>query len=178
MANFLTISRIILILPFAILLYMNGIMAQWGAFLLFITAGITDFLDGYVARKYNQTSALGAALDPIADKLLTAATLILLVMNETLGGVHVGAGLVILLREVWVSGLREALAGQVTLPVTKLAKWKTTFQFVAFALLLLPIDGMAYQLGLICLWLAALLTIWTGLGYTNAGLKYLRARDK
>lgn len=171
MANLLTIMRAVLILPFAICLLYGGESARWLAFALFLVAGITDYLDGAIARARNEVSAFGTALDPIADKMLTAAALLLLVMDGTISGIHVIAALIILLREIWLSGLREALAGALTLPVTKLAKWKTAFQFIAFTFLLLPIEK-ALPGGLTLLWLAAALTAWTGLKYTKAALKH------
>lgn len=150
-------------------------LARWGAFGLFVIAGITDFLDGYIARARNEISPLGTALDPIADKLLTAAALLLLIKAGIIIGPVVIAALIILLRELWVSGLREAMAQlgkEVSLPVTRLAKWKTAFQFLALAALLAPLTR-AQDAGILLLWVAALLTLWTGAHYTRTALKYL-----
>ncbi len=144
------------------------------SFFLFLIAGITDFLDGYFARKLDQTSRFGAALDPIADKLLTSAALFLLVATDTLAGFHIVIALSIILREIWVSGLREALAGKAALPVIKLAKWKTALQFIALTLLISPIGGSLREIGIFALWAAAGMTILTGMQYTRTAFSILR----
>ncbi|MEE9330247.1 MAG: CDP-diacylglycerol--glycerol-3-phosphate 3-phosphatidyltransferase [Parvularculaceae bacterium] len=176
MANFLTLMRIVLILPFAACFFLQGDTARWLAFALFMLAGLTDFFDGYVARKFNQTSALGAALDPIADKLLTGAALLLLAYAGLTPGWHMAASVAILMREILISGLREAVAGQagVAFPVTQLAKWKTTFQFIALAILIAPVTGLLHNVGLGLFWLAAILTVWTGFGYVTTALRALK----
>lgn len=174
MANYLTLTRMLLIVPIALLLIgAPGTGARWVAFGLFLLAGITDFFDGWLARKLDEVSALGAALDPIADKLLTAALLLLLAADGTIQGWHLLAALVILLREVLIVGLREALAGAITLPVTFAAKVKTTVQFIALALLLAPVAG-SREAGLAALWTAALLTVWTGAHYVTASVRHLQ----
>lgn len=177
MANALTLLRIFLIVPFTAAMFAPGDPAQWTALLLFLAAGATDFLDGRIARARNETSRLGAMLDPIADKLLTTAALFLLVMTGELYGIHILAGLAILLREIWVAGLREALAGRSVLAVSQLAKVKTTAQFVAIAVLLIPWGGTVFALGLILLWVATVLTLVTGWQYTRAALPILQEKS-
>ncbi len=174
MANLLTLLRIVLIIPFIALFYVGTGTAAWLTLAIFIIAGVTDFLDGYVARKFNQTSALGAALDPIADKLLTTAAIIMMIVAGKISDLHILAGLLIILREIWVAGLREALAGQASMPVSYLAKIKTTLQFVAIAILLAPLSDQITLLGLYALWGAALITVITGWQYTQIAFSHLR----
>ena len=177
LATWLTLARIALIAPFVLLFWFGPALL---AALLFAVAGLTDWLDGYVARKRGEVSALGAALDPIADKLLTITALILLCAGGQIEGWNVLAALLIALREVLVGGLREALAGRaVKLPVTFLAKIKTTVQFLAFVVLILGTpytEGFAdpaLVLGLPLLWVAAILTVWTGYQYTDEAVRAL-----
>ncbi len=177
MANLLTFFRIVLILPFVACFFIGGDWSRWVAFALFAIAGVTDFFDGYIARRLNQTSALGAALDPIADKLLTSVALVLLIMDRTLTDLHVIVALIIILREFWVAGLREALAGEISIPVTFLAKWKTAIQFIAIALLLLPAPDIARAIGVFFLWAGAAITVWTGKHYTQLALQHLRKKQ-
>lgn len=158
--------------------YIKGDLSNWLSFTIFIAAGITDFLDGYVARKFNQTSLLGAFMDPIADKLLIAAALMMMVAFGRIEGYSVLAAIVILCREFVVSGLREFLADlKVSLPVTYLAKWKTTIQILALGFLLIgdasPEMVPAVVIGDWCLWAAALLTLYTGYDYLKSGLKHM-----
>lgn len=158
--------------------YLKGDLSNWLSFAIFSIAGITDFLDGYVARKFNQTSMLGAFMDPIADKLLIAAAIMMMVAFGRIEGYSVIAALVILCREFVVSGLREFLADlKVSLPVTMLAKWKTFFQILALGFLLVgdasPDLIPSVLIGDICLWLAATLTLYTGYDYLKAGLKHM-----
>ncbi len=180
--NILTLSRIAVI-PLLVLL--AGIGAPWAAFCaaaLFSLAGITDYFDGYFARERQQLSDFGRMLDPIADKLLVGATLMALVGLGHLPGWGLYPAIVIMLREILVSGLREYLAEiRVGLPVTKLAKWKTGVQMVALGLLLLGEPGARFiglgwlplnVLGAILLWTAALLTLVTGWDYLTAGLRH------
>lgn len=180
MANFLTVCRILLIIPFSALLLMDAEAYRYWAAGLFLLAAITDFLDGYVARKFDQMSALGAALDPVADKLLTAAALLLLIGTGAIAGVHILAALTILLREVLVTGLREAVAGLPKeegkgLAVTQLAKWKTTVQFISLLLIIAGTTGdQIHQIGIWLFWLAALLTVITGYGYVTTAISRLR----
>ena len=172
LATWLTLGRIVLIVPFVALFWAGASVV---AALVFAVAGLTDWLDGYVARKRGEVSALGAALDPIADKLLTITALLVLCAGGQIAGVHLVAALAIALREVLVGGLREALAGRaVTLPVTFLAKIKTTVQFVAFFVLILAApDGVLLTLGRGLLWLAAALTVWTGYQYADRAVRAL-----
>lgn len=146
------------------------------ALFLFITAAITDFFDGHLARKHNVQSELGALLDPIADKFLVLAALLMLIAIGTLDGPHVIAAIIILGREILVSGLREFLAGaSVKLPVTVLAKWKTTIQMVAIGFLIIGEAGNAVipgslWIGLLGIWAAAIITVITGYQYVEKGL--------
>ena len=143
-------------------------MSNWLAVSLFIAAAITDFFDGYLARAWSQQSALGRMLDPIADKLLVAVCLLLLVEQGIIGGWSTWAAAVILCREILVSGLREFLAElRVSVPVTRLAKWKTTLQMIAIGILLSGQAGRAIYdgmliVGLGCLWISAIVTLYTG----------------
>ncbi|NWG71176.1 MAG: CDP-diacylglycerol--glycerol-3-phosphate 3-phosphatidyltransferase [Parvularculaceae bacterium] len=181
MANILTLGRILLVLPFAALFFIDRPFAMAAAFVLFTVAALTDLLDGWVARARNETSALGAALDPIADKLLLAAALLLLTRNGVISGTAVVAALAILLREIGVAGLREALAQRrLALPVTRLAKWKTAAQLIAVAVLIAAAPGSIAPAtvagaGTALLWLAAALTLWTGAEYAFRAAKALRA---
>ena len=172
LATWLTLGRIVLIVPFAILFFTGPL---WLAGVIFAVAALTDWFDGYVARKRNEVSALGAALDPIADKLLTIAALILLCASGIVSGAGVVAALAIALREVLVGGLREAVAGRaVKLPVTFLAKIKTTVQFAAFFVLIVSAGtGTLGTVGDVLLWVAAALTVWTGYQYTAKAVRSL-----
>jgi cardiolipin synthase len=182
MANLLTVSRIALIVPFSAMFFLDASWALSAALAIFVLAAATDFLDGFVARARNEASRLGAALDPLADKLLVAAALLLLVRNGVIRDAGVIAALAILLREILVGGLREALAREgAGLPVTPLAKWKTAAQLAGLALLLAAAPG-----GLVgdalrpaasgVFWLAAVLTLWTGSDYAARAVRLLRER--
>lgn len=179
MANLITLARILLIIPFCILFLTNAEWNMKAAFVVFVIASLTDFVDGRVARARGEVSALGAAIDPLADKLLITAALILLLRNGIIGGFGVVAVISIILRELLISGLREAIAKKGgSLPVTGLAKWKTTAQLVAAGLLLaaaphglVGADLRPVAIGV--LWLATVLTIWTGADYTIAAIKEL-----
>lgn len=176
--NILTLSRIAVIPALVTTFYIGGPMSNWVAFGLFTLAGITDLLDGMIARAYGTTSKLGQFLDPVADKLMVAATIVMLAAFDRVTGIHILALIVILCREILVSGLREFLAElRVSMPVTALAKWKTTFQMVAIGTLLIgeaaPPWLPAEIVGLMCLWLAAGLTLYTGYDYLRAGLKHM-----
>ena len=181
--NLLTLSRIAAIPILVLLIAINAPMADLLACALFALAGITDWLDGQLARSRKQLSDLGRMLDPIADKLLVGATLMLLVGFHRLPAFGIYPAIVIMLREILVSGLREYLAGiRVGLPVTKLAKWKTASQMLALGVLLLGDPG-AHRLGLgwiptadlggLLLWAAAGLTLVTGWDYLTAGLRHV-----
>jgi cardiolipin synthase (CMP-forming) len=180
-ANILTMSRIAAIPAIVGLMFLQDLVWHWVALGLFALACITDFFDGYVARRLHQISRLGRFLDPIADKLVVAAILLVLVSIRHIDGWSVLAALIILCREILVSGLREFLAElRVGVPVSTLAKWKTTVQMVALGFLLvakptseLPINAMLIGEGL--LWLAAILTLVTGYDYMTIGLKHMAA---
>jgi cardiolipin synthase len=152
---------------------------RWIALAIFIIAAITDFFDGYLARAWTQQSNLGRMLDPIADKLLVAAVLLALTRVGTISGYSLWGALVILCREILVSGLREFLAElRVSVPVSQLAKWKTTIQMTALALLLAGPAGDSLMpgithIGTVLLWAAAILTLYTGYDYFKTGIDYL-----
>lgn len=176
--NYLTYLRILAI-PFVVASFYFE-QRYWTiiGFFLFILASITDYFDGYLARKFKSTSTIGKMLDPIADKLLVAATLLMLAGFGKLGGYGLIAAVVILLRELLVSGLREYLSAiQIGLPVTRLAKWKTGFQMCAIPLLIIaditPEAWHIFDVGLYSLCVAACLTIITGYDYLRIGLKHL-----
>ncbi len=180
--NLLTISRIVVIPALIAAFYLPGDLANWITFGLFAAAGVTDYFDGALARSRGITSAFGRFLDPVADKLLVAATIVMLVAVDRITAWHILPGLVILCREILVSGLREHLSElKVGVPVTKLAKWKTTVQFVALAVLLVGDAGWSVlypmQLGLVLLWIAGLLTVATGYDYLRAGLIHLAPNE-
>jgi cardiolipin synthase (CMP-forming) len=178
--NSLTISRIALVPLFVAAFFLPEDPGRWIVFVLFCLAGLTDAVDGMIARKLKAESSLGRMLDPIADKLIVSAALLMLTADRTLQGVHLVPALVILCREILVSGLREFLAGaDVSLPVTRVAKMKTVVQMVAIAALIattasermLPgVTGVA----LFGLWFAAALTMYTGYAYLRAGLVHAR----
>jgi CDP-diacylglycerol--glycerol-3-phosphate 3-phosphatidyltransferase len=177
--NLLTYGRIAAVPVVTGLLLWGGDWARWTALALFIAAAISDFFDGYLARKWKQQSDLGRMLDPIADKVLVAAVLLVLTVDRTIAGGNVWAAIIILSREVLVSGLREFLAElRVSVPVTKVAKWKTTVQLVAIGFLIAGpagdrILGYVTDFGLAGLWVAAALTLYTGYDYLRAGIGHV-----
>jgi CDP-diacylglycerol--glycerol-3-phosphate 3-phosphatidyltransferase len=179
--NLLTLSRIFAVPLFVILMWNASWVGYTAAFALYCLAGLTDYLDGYLARANGTVSKLGVFLDPVADKIMVAAVIVMLIHNDVIMGWHVIPALVIILREITVSGLREFLAtARVGLPVSQLAKWKTTFQMVALgALILVPASAHwwpalpAQQVGLVTLWLAGVLTLVTGWDYLRIGLKHM-----
>ena len=182
--NLLTLSRIVAVPLLVGFLWWPRWEAGFGiAFALYCLMGITDYFDGYLARAQGTVSKLGVFLDPIADKIMVAAVILMLVGTRhddiaVISGLHIIAALVILLREIAVSGLREFLAGlQVSLPVSRLAKWKTTLQLVAFGALILagalPALAWIRVTGLAALWAAAALTVVTGWDYLRVGLKHM-----
>jgi CDP-diacylglycerol--glycerol-3-phosphate 3-phosphatidyltransferase/cardiolipin synthase len=179
--NLLTLSRIVIVPVLVWVMWKAGWQGYLLAFVLYCLAGATDYFDGYLARAQGTVSKLGVFLDPIADKIMVAAAIVMLIENEIIRGSSVVAALVILLREITVSGLREFLAGiRVSVPVSKLAKWKTTFQMVALGALILAgatTDVLrflpAYEVGIISLWAAAVLTIITGYDYLRVGMKHM-----
>jgi len=185
--NILTIGRIIIVPFFVLAFYLPGFYGDLTAFALFVIASFTDFLDGMLARMMGEESKLGELLDPIADKIIVATALILLVMSGTIRHYEVVAAIIILTREILISGLREFLArGQIKLPVTNLAKLKTFLQMVAISLLLTGETGnkiLNYQnyntqtIGIILLWLSAFLTLYTGYEYLRKGIDHALSED-
>ncbi len=177
--NILTLSRIFVIPLLVASFFMDQPLGSHIAFVTFTLAGITDFFDGYLARATQSVSKIGQFLDPIADKLMVGAVIIMVVHIGWVDGIHVVAAVIIMCRELLVSGLREFLAGaQVSVPVTVLAKWKTTVQMVALGALVwtegAPELGIpAQEIGLGLLWVAAVLTLYTGIDYLRAGLKHM-----
>lgn len=176
--NILTLSRIIVIPMVVALFFFPGAWSAWTALGLYAAACITDWFDGYLARAWQEESVIGKFLDPIADKLLVAAVLMMLVGVGKIGGLAVVPAIVILLREVMVSGLREFLAGlRVSVPVSRLAKWKTAIQMVAIGWLIVgrdgPRDWPVTEIGEVGLWIAAALTLLTGWDYLRAGLRHM-----
>lgn len=177
--NLLTLSRILAIPILAALLWWPKWSFGYGVgFAVYCLMGVTDYFDGYLARAQGTASKLGVFLDPIADKIMVAAVILVLTASGVIAGWHVIAALIILLREIAVSGLREFLAGlQVSVPVSKLAKWKTTLQLVSLGALILagatPDWPLPLLVGLASLWGAALLTLVTGWDYLRVGLKHM-----
>lgn len=182
--NLLTYARIAAVPLVVACLLAGGYQWRWTALGLFVAAALTDFLDGYLARLWSQQSSLGRMLDPIADKLLVAAVLLMLAAEGTISGVHIWAAIIILSREVLVSGLREFLGQvQASVPVTRLAKYKTAVQLVAIGFLIAGPAGdqiLPYNtwIGLAGLWIAALLTLYTGYDYFRAGIRHLTEEDE
>ncbi len=176
--NLLTLSRILAIPLLVALIYIDTALFRWLALAGFALAGLTDYLDGYLARNRNEISPLGRFLDPIADKLLVAAVIMMLVATRQIEGLTTFAAIVILCREILVSGLREYLAEiQVSVPVTRLAKWKTAIQMVALGFLIVGTAGPdgfpTVLIGEVGLWVAAVLTLLTGYDYLSHGLKHM-----
>jgi cardiolipin synthase len=174
--NVLTVSRIVAIPLVVACFWLDRGWAQWLSMILFVIAAVTDWFDGYFARRYHQISRFGRFLDPIADKLLVAAALVMLVDSGVLRGINVLAALIILAREILVSGLREFLAElRIGLPVSALAKWKTGVQMVAIAALLVGDAASPYvtQIGIAMIWAAAALTLITGYDYLRTGLRHM-----
>ena len=186
--NILTIGRIIIVPFFVISFFLPGFYGEIIPFLLFILASFTDFLDGLLARLYKEESKLGELLDPIADKIIVAAALILLVMNGTIQNYEVIAAIIILTREILISGLREFLAEvQIKIPVSSLAKGKTFIQMFSIAILLTGEAGNkiinfedynAQTIGIILLWLSAFLTLYTGFDYVRKGIEHVISEDE
>ena len=176
--NLLTLSRIFVIPALIAAFYLPGNLANWVTFALFAGAGVTDYFDGALARSRGSVSRFGRFLDPVADKLLVAAAILMLVATDRILDWHLLPALIILCREILVSGLREFLAElRVGMPVTKLAKWKTTAQILALSVLLVGEAGWSrvhpVELGLALLWIAGLLTVVTGYDYLRAGLRHM-----
>ena len=173
--NILTYARVAAVpLVAGFMFWPQEAWARWTALAIYIAAAVTDFFDGYLARAWAQQSSLGRMLDPIADKLLVSAVILMLVASHTISGVTLVAAIVILCREILVSGLREYLAElRVPMPVTAVAKWKTAAQLVALGFLIIGPSGEAVMpgsvgTGIVLLWLAAILTLYTGWDYMKA----------
>ena len=185
--NILTIGRIIIVPFFVLAFYLPGFYGDLTAFALFVIASFTDFLDGMLARMLGEESRLGELLDPIADKILVAAALILLVMNGTIKNYEVIAAIIILTREILISGLREFLANlSIKMPVSSLAKLKTFIQMLSIAILLTGESGNkilnfedynAQTIGIILLWFSAFLTLYTGYDYLVKGIDHAINED-
>ena len=182
--NLLTLSRIFAVPILVFLLWRPQPIDYAITFVLYCIVGITDYFDGYLARAQGRISRLGQFLDPIADKIMVAAVILMLVSSRKsnpvpeIAGLHIIPALVILLREIIVSGLREYLAPlNVSVPVSRLAKWKTTLQLVAIGALILggalPQAPWVHDVGLVCLWVAAGLTLVTGYDYLRIGIKHM-----
>lgn len=176
--NLLTFSRIALVPVVVALFYFDRPLSNWIAASIFVLACITDYLDGYFARTLKQTTRFGIFLDPVADKLLVSATLLMIVGFGRIQGISLIPAVIILCREILVSGLREFLAeAHVSVPVTQLAKWKTAIQMIALTFLIIEdIPGFPISIegiGIVGLWIAALLTLITGFDYLRAGLKHM-----
>lgn len=177
LANKLTFSRILIIPAILLLLVVPYAWAAWTALALYTYAGITDFLDGYLARRDNQVSRIGQFLDPIADKLLVSSVILMLVFNGEISGLSILPALIILMREVAVSGLREFLAGiRVSVPVSRLAKWKTVIQIFSLGFLIVgkyaPESIPSMIIGDILLWIAGGFTVVTGYDYWRASERH------
>ena len=179
--NILTISRIVVIPLIFLSIYFTSYAWAMFSAILFVVASITDYFDGYLARARNQTSSFGRLLDPIADKLLVATALVVILAKPNMYSLNISIipVFVILCREILVSGLREFLREvNVGLPVTKLAKWKTTFQMVALAMMLFRELWIGWSyLGEFLLWVAAVLTFITGYQYYQKSLDYVKAEE-
>ena len=182
--NLLTLSRIFAVPILVFLLWRPAPLDYAITFVLYCIVGITDYFDGYLARAWGNISKLGQFLDPIADKIMIGAVLIMLISSRKanpvpeVAGLNIIPALVILLREIIVSGLREYLAGlQVSVPVSALAKWKTTFQLIALGALILggavPDQPWVHQVGIFSLWVAGALTLVTGYDYLRTGLRHM-----
>ncbi|MCR9120911.1 MAG: CDP-diacylglycerol--glycerol-3-phosphate 3-phosphatidyltransferase [Phyllobacteriaceae bacterium] len=182
--NLLTYARIVAVPLMVLCFFVEGSFqasnaARWWALAIFVVASITDYLDGYLARKWQQGSAIGKMLDPIADKLLVSVALLLLAAEGSIAGWSLWAAIIILCREILVSGLREYLAAvKVSVPVSQLAKWKTTMQLIAIGFLLAGPAGdtiipLVSETGLVLLWVSALITLYTGWDYFRAGMRHV-----
>ena len=177
LSNFLTLIRVAVIPIIVVCIYLKSPFFAWTSFILFCLASVTDYFDGYLARLRNEVTNFGTVLDPIADKLLVASVILILTAKNVISDWSTIPALIILLREITVSGLREYLAGiKVSIPVTKIAKLKTALQLSALALLILS-EGMTsltliIYLGKILLWLAGLLTLYTAYDYIKGSIKH------
>jgi cardiolipin synthase (CMP-forming) len=182
--NLLTYARVVAVpVVSALLFWPDDAVSRWVALAIFIAAGVTDYFDGYFARAYAQQSLLGRMLDPIADKLLVAASLLMLAADRTITSWSLWAAIIILCREILVSGLREYLAElRIGMPVSRVAKWKTVLQLVAIGFLIAGPAGETVlpgtvAIGLALLWIAAALTMYTGWDYLRASVGHMIERD-
>lgn len=178
--NILTVSRILAIPAICAAFFLPGVWSAWVPLVLFVAAGVTDWFDGYLARKWGQMSDLGRFLDPVADKLLVAAVILMLIAFERIDRITCLAAVVIMCREITVTGLREFLAElRVKVPVSRLAKWKTTVQLIALGILIVGDYGPSglhiRLIGEIGIWVAAVLTLYTGWDYLQTGLRHMAA---
>lgn len=182
--NLLTYARILAVPLIVLCFFIEGRLhstdfARWLALAIYTVASLTDFFDGYLARKWQQTSNIGRMLDPIADKLIVSVVLLLLAAEGSIAGWSLWAAVIILCREILVSGLREYLASlKVSVPVSQLAKWKTAIQLIAIGFLLAGPAGdkiipYVSEFGLVLLWISALVTLYTGWDYFRSGLKHV-----
>ena len=183
--NLLTYGRLLAVpIVAGLLLWGNEHTTRWMALGVFTAAAVTDFFDGYLARIWKQQSLLGRMLDPIADKLLVVTTILVVVANQTLAGWTIWAAIIILCREILVSGLREHLAElKVRLPVSAIAKWKTTVQLFALGFFIVGPAGEVMLPGTVVigsalLWIAAVLTLYTGFDYMQAGMSHFGSDDE
>jgi len=177
--NILTIGRIILVPILVFVFFLPGSLGDWLACGIFVLASFTDFVDGFLARLLKQQSRLGEMLDPIADKIIVVTAIILLVKNDTISNTNIIAAIIILCREILVSGLREYLAKfKLRMPVSNMAKIKTFFQMVAISVLLTGPSGdkllfnLGSEIGIILLWISAILTLITGYSYVKKGIDH------
>jgi len=181
--NILTVSRILAIPAICAAFFLPGAWSAWVPLALFAAAGITDWFDGYLARKWGQMSDLGRFLDPVADKLLVAAVILMLIAFDRIDRVTCVAAVVIMCREITVTGLREFLAElRVKVPVSRLAKWKTTVQLIALGFLIVGDHGPDILhvrfVGEVGIWVAAVLTLYTGWDYLQTGLRHMASEPK
>ena len=185
--NIITVTRIGFIPLIVGMFFLESPTGQWIACGLFTLASITDYIDGYLARAKNQTSSFGAFLDPLADKLLVVSTLFMMTGFGQISGSTIIPAILIISRELLVSGLREFLAGlSYKIPVRRLAKWKTVVQMIAISLLIVgnsahPFIPEAFPvqlIGEISLYVAAIITLMTGYDYLRTGLRYIIYSDK
>jgi cardiolipin synthase len=177
--NQLTLGRIAAIPVICLLVASGWDVLRWLALLLYVAAAASDWLDGFLARRMNLNSALGKMLDPIADKLLVGALLLTFAWTRDLNGIALVAAIAIMMREIFVSGLREYLGNRsIDVPVTLLAKWKTTTQLVALAFIMVSpmLLGLVF-VSHVVLWIAAVLTVWTGWEYLRSAWPYLAGSD-
>ena len=181
--NFLTLFRIFMIPALVIVYLIPGPLGHWLAVLIFYLAAITDYLDGWFARKLEATSEFGRMLDPIADKLMVVAVIIILIEFRDINGIHTLAAGLIILREILISWFREYLTDRgVTLAVSHIAKFKTTIQMIALGILLLGeagemISPLIHDTGLMLFWTATVFTLWTAIDYLSEGMRLLKEKN-